>query len=72
VVEPLRRKHLVEAAQRELPLLEDAWEPARGKPAQAPLQPQLVLLLRPKLPAPEGAHHGAAAAPPLLGMARRR
>lgn len=71
VVQPLGRKHLVESPKRELPLLEDARQPAGSEAAQAALQPQLVLLLGPELPSPEGPHHRAAAAPPLLGMTRR-
>lgn len=70
VVQPLGRKHLVEPPKRELPLLEDTREPAGSEAPQAPLQPQLMLLLRPELPSPESPHHRAAAAPPLLGMTR--
>lgn len=70
VVQPLGRKHLVEPPKRELPLLEDARQPAGSKAPQAPLQPQLMLLLRPELPSTESPHHRAAAAPPLLGMTR--
>lgn len=68
VVEPLGSKHLVESAQRELPLLEDAGKSAGRKAPQAPLEPQLVLLLRPELPPPKGAYHRVPTAPPLLGM----
>lgn len=70
VVQPLGRKHLVESPKRELPLLQDAREPAGREAPQAPLQPQLVLLLRPELPSSQGPHHRTAAAPPLLGMSR--
>lgn len=68
VVEPLGGEHLVESAQRELPLFEDAWQSAGRKAAQAPLKPQLVLLLRPELPTPQGTDHRVPTAPPLLGM----
>lgn len=57
VVQPLGRKHLVEPPKRELPLLEDTREPASSEAPQAPLQPQLMLLLRPELPSPESPHH---------------
>lgn len=68
VVEPLGGEHLVESAQGELPLLQDAGQSAGCETTQAPLEPQLVLLLRPELPPPEGANHRVPTAPPLLGM----
>lgn len=68
VVEPLGGEHLVESAQGELPLLKDAGQSAGREAAQAPLEPQLVLLLRPELPPPKGAYHRVPTAPPLLGM----
>lgn len=68
MVEPLRGEHLVESAQGELPLLENAGQSAGREAAQAPLEPQLVLLLRPELPPPEGADHRVPTAPPRLGM----
>ena len=68
VVEPLRREHLVESPQGELPLLQDAGEPTSCKAPEAPLEPHLVLLLRSELPPPQGTHHRAPVAPPLLGM----
>lgn len=68
VVEPLGGKHLIESAQGEFPLLEDAGQSAGREAAQAPLKPQLVLLLWPELPAPKGAYHRVPTAPPLLGM----
>lgn len=68
MVEPLRSEHLVESSQRELPLLEDAREPASCKSSQASLQPQLMLLLRPELPPPESTDNRVATAPPVLGM----
>lgn len=68
VVEPLWSKHLVESPQRELPLLEDARESAGCKAPQAPLEPQLMLLLRPELSPPKGTYHRVPTAPPLLGM----
>lgn len=68
VIEPLRGKHLVESPKRELPLFEDTREPAGREAPQAPLEPQLMLLLRSELPSPEGTHHRAPTATPLLGM----
>lgn len=68
VVEPLRSKDLVESPKRKLPLLEDAREPSSCKATQAPLESQLMLLLRPELPPAEGTYHRVPAAPPLLGM----
>lgn len=71
VVEPLGGKHLVEAAKGELPLLEDAREAAGSKAPQATLEPPLMLLLRPKLSAPERTHHRALTTPPLLSVPGR-
>lgn len=71
MVEPLGGEHLVETSQRELPLLQDAGEPAGRETAEAPLEAQLVLLLGSELPPPQGTDHRAPAAPPLLGMAGR-
>lgn len=71
MVEPLRSKHLVQPSQRKLPLLEDPRKPAGREATQAPLEPQLMLLLGPELTSTESAHNGAATAAPLLSMQRR-
>jgi len=68
VVEPLWSEHLVEPSQRKLPFFENPREPASCKATQAPLEPQLMLLLGSELPPPEGTYHRAPAAPPRMGM----
>lgn len=58
VVEPLGCEDLVEGAERELPLAEDAWQSLGGTAPQALLEVVLVLLLLlPELPALQETHH---------------
>lgn len=71
MVEPLRGEHLVEPAQGELPLLQDAREAAGSKAPQATLETPLMLLLRPDLAALECVYHRAQTTPPLLGVPGR-